>query len=163
LIVDTTAREITHRVNFDGWYEFDAVDNSGTRLYLIHHFAAQPERYEVAKYSFQTGQMQAPVVDKTGDLRVMAGNRVSTLPDARAIGVSALSPDLKRLLVAGRTGVLVIDAQGLKVVDRWAGTRAFRSLAFSPDGSSVYGLDGAGLARIDARTGQAGPSVASPI
>jgi len=47
------------------------------------HFALalQPTRYEVAKYSFPTGEMQSPIIEKTGKLRVMQGNRVSTLPD----------------------------------------------------------------------------------
>jgi len=259
LLVNTAAREITHRVNFDGWYEFDAIDNSGTRLYLIHHFADQPGRYEVAKYSFPTGEMQSPIIEKTGKLRVMQGNRVSTLPDpnghwqyslyrggaegafihalsldldygtawcvdlpgggsldqqlawsitlspdgkrlyavnpvldqalwynvagvspgqppalfrqsrlseanqAYGIGASALSPDLKRLLVAGSAGVLVLDADHLNVVERWAGSHAFRSLAFSADGASVFGLDRFGLVRIDPRTGHAGGSLPSPV
>ena len=259
LLVNTSTREITHRVNFDGWYEFDAIDNSGTRLYLIHHFADQPGRYEVAKYSFPTGEMQSPIIEKTGKLRVMQGNRVSTLPDpnghwqyslyrgglegafihtlsldmdygtawcvdlpgggtldqqlawsitmspdgkrlyavnpalnralwynidatspgqapvlfrqstfsgasvAGSIGASALSPDLKRLLVAGPTGVLVLDADHLNVVQRWTGTPALRSLAFSTDGVAAYGLDPSGLVRIDARTGQAARSLASPV
>jgi hypothetical protein len=260
LLVNTNTREITHRVNFDGWYEFDAIDNSGTRLYLIHHFADQPGRYEVAKYSFPTGEMQSPIIEKTGKLRVMQGNRVSTLPDPNghwqyslyrgglegafihtlsldmdygtawcvdlpgggtpdqqlawsitmspdgkrlyavnpvlnraiwynidgvspgqapvlfrqsmlsaagglqnALGTSALSPDVKRLVVGTSGGVVVLEADRLDVVERWATNHHFQSLAFSPDGASVYGLDSSGLVRIDARTGQAGQSLASPV
>jgi hypothetical protein len=272
LLVNTSTREITHRVNFDGWYEYDAIDNSGHRLYLIHHFADQPAKYEVAKYDFTSGEMQSPIVEKTGKLRVMQGNRVSTLPDpnghwqyslyrgglegafihtlsldsdfgtawcvdlpgggtpdqqlawsialspdgkrlyavnpvlSRAIwynvagvspgqppvlfrqatissasgfhlpfvtgaeakevygmGASALSPDLKRLVVAMTTGALVLDADRLSSVESWPDTHRFQSLAFSGDGTSVYGLNPSGLVRIDVRTGRVGPPLPSPI
>lgn len=271
LLVDTRAKLIAHRVDFDGWYEFDGVDNSGTRLYLIHHFADNPGKYEVAKYSFATGEMQAPIIEKTGRLRVMQGNRVSALtdpagnwqyslyrggaegafihalmldgdygaawcvdlpggtspdvqlawsltmsPDGKrlyavnailrealwysidsvsvgqppalfrqagfsqaagfqppfvtdaeakeiyGLGASALTPDLKRLVVAMSSGLVVLDPGRMTVVDRWATTHVFRSLAVSADGTSIYGLDPSGLVRIDLRTGTVGKALPSP-
>jgi hypothetical protein len=272
LLVNTSTREIAHRVDLNGWYEFDGVDNAGHRLYLIHHFAEQPGKYEVAKYDFVTREMQSPIVEKTGKLRVMEGNRVSTLTDAGGhwqyslyrggregafihslnldndfatawcvdlpgggpaeqqlawsislspdgkrlyavnsmlnkvvwynvaaispgqpptlyrqatfsssagfhlpfvtdaeakeaygLGISALSPDQSRLVVGMSGGVVILDADHLNVVERWAGSHRFQSVAFSTDGASIYGLETGGLVRIDARTGRAGDPLTSAV
>jgi len=47
----------------------------------------------------------------------------------------------------------VVDTDSLAVVDRWAGSHAFQSIARSPTGTMLYGLDGLLLVPLDLRSG----------
>ena len=144
LLVNTRTRLIEHRADFDGRFEFDGIDDSGTRLYLIHRFADQPTKYEVAKYSFATRELQAPIVEKTGRLRVMEGDRVSAVTDpgghwqyslyrggAEGAFIHAL------MLDADYGAAWCVDLPGGGSLDQ----QLAWSITMSPDGRQLYALN----------------------
>ncbi|MEP7105279.1 MAG: hypothetical protein ABI838_05495 [Chloroflexota bacterium] len=81
LVVDTQARVIAHRADLEGWWEFDGIDDHGLRLYLTHYLPDNPGRYNVSLYHVDTQAIEGPIVEKSGDLRVMEGTRLSAVTD----------------------------------------------------------------------------------
>src|ERR1700674_3141569 len=67
LLVDTSQFKVVTRIDLDGYFEFDAIDNSGTRLYLIEYTNITQGYYRVRVYEVAAGQLGSyTVVDKGG-------------------------------------------------------------------------------------------------
>jgi hypothetical protein len=78
LMIDTAASKVTHRVNLNGYFHFDAVSNDGLRLYLIQYLNGK--EYYVRLYDVSAGALDANiVVDKSDGNQAMAGIRLSGL------------------------------------------------------------------------------------
>ncbi len=76
-VVDTTLKEKPKTFEADGFYEFDAVNNAGSNLYLIHH---QPgsQNYKVEVYDLVRNRLTGySVTDKTEPNEPMYGTRLS--------------------------------------------------------------------------------------
>jgi hypothetical protein len=56
-----------------------------------------------------------------------------------------VSPDGRTLVIAGKTGMVWVDTASLKVNDRQMADWTVWSLAISPDGSTVYAVNDAGM------------------
>jgi sugar lactone lactonase YvrE len=66
---------------------------------------------------------------------------------AKELGGNAasVSPDGRTLVIAGKTGVLWVDTASLKTRDRQLAGWSVWSLAMSPDGTTLYVVDYAGM------------------
>jgi hypothetical protein len=58
---------------------------------------------------------------------------------------AAVSPDGRTLVIAGKTGLVWIDTATMKARDRQLSNWRVWSLGMSPDGSTVYGVNDAGM------------------
>jgi hypothetical protein len=58
---------------------------------------------------------------------------------------AAVSPDGKTLVMAGKTGVVWIDTATLNATDRQLSSWNVWSLAMTPDGTTVYAMNDAGM------------------
>src|ERR1700674_1824237 len=68
LLVDTSQFKVMTRIDLDGYFEFDAIDNSGTRLYLIEYTNITQGDYRVRVYDVAAGQLNSyTVIDKGGN------------------------------------------------------------------------------------------------
>jgi hypothetical protein len=67
--------------------------------------------------------------------------------EAKELGgnAAAVSPDGRTLVIAGKTGVLWVDTASLKTRDRQLAGWSVWSLAMSPDGTTLYSVDDAGM------------------
>ena len=78
-------------------------------------------------------------------------------------GGAVLSPDASVLYAVGDWGVLSVNTADLSVRGRWATRLQFLSLALTPDGSWLFGLDRRGLVAIDTRSGAAAPAIPADV
>jgi len=67
LLIDTAQLKVTNRIDLDGTFEFDAIDNTGTRLYLIEYTNITQGYYRVRVYEVGTGLGSYTVIDKGGN------------------------------------------------------------------------------------------------
>lgn len=74
-VVDATSGKISRNIALDGNFEVDALNSSGTSLYLIEHTpAVNPTNYKVRWYDLVSGQLsQGAIVDKREPDEVMIG------------------------------------------------------------------------------------------
>src|SRR5258708_11459592 len=56
-----------NRIDLDGPFEFDAIDNTGTRLYLIEYTNITQGYYRVRVYEVGAGLGSYTVIDKGGN------------------------------------------------------------------------------------------------
>jgi DNA-binding beta-propeller fold protein YncE len=67
LLISTAQLKVTNRIDLDGTFEFDAIDNTGTRLYLIEYTNITQGYYRVRVYEVGTGLNSYTVIDKGGN------------------------------------------------------------------------------------------------
>jgi hypothetical protein len=247
VVVDTSYTRKPQRIDLTGYYQFDAINNEGTRVYLIEYVS--DSHYYVRFFNVGAGALDPTVVfDKNDGSAAMAGSRLSGIasrdgqwlysvyvrPDKSAfihalsledpialcidlpgsgystnpdefhwslavnaagthlyaanaatgfvadIGIdggfpnaprvaslatrqtssifaqdvqakelgsnaAAVSPDGQTLVIAGKTGLVWIDTGSLKAGDRQLSSWRVWSLGMSPDGSTVYAVNDAGM------------------
>src|SRR5712691_10575530 len=81
LVIDTAAMKVQRRVDLQGYFEFDAIDNMALNLYLIQHLNGR--EYYVRLYDLTSGSLTSNiVVDKSDGNQAMAGLRLSGVPSA---------------------------------------------------------------------------------
>jgi DNA-binding beta-propeller fold protein YncE len=147
LLIGTAQLKVTNRIDLDGNFEFDAIDNSGTRLYLIEYTNVTQGYYRVRVYEVAAGQLGSyTVIDKGGNgtPEPMTGVRLS----------GVFSPDGQWLYsaYARQNGGAFVHALSLSqpfafcldLPDSGSSTGAFHwSLALTGDGKHLYAANGA--------------------
>lgn len=263
LLVDTSYVKKPQRIDLSGYFQFDAVNDGGGRVYLIEYITST--QYDVRFYNVTgpIGSLDPTVVfDKSDGLAAMAGSRLSgvasqdgqwlysvymrpnksafihmlslenpiafcvdlpgsgyaTNPDefhwsialspdgshiyaangpmgivsdvytgreglprvsrtvhiangqsasiiaqdvqAKELGsnAAAVSPDGRTLVIAGKTGLVWIDTASLKAYDRQLADWRVWSLGMSPDGTTLYAVNDAGMIAEMPMTGSHTPT-----
>jgi hypothetical protein len=147
LMVDTSQFKVATHIDLDGYFEFDAIDNTGQRLYLIEYTNITQGYYRVRVYEVAAGQLGSyTVIDKGGNGTPdpMSGVRLSGI----------FSPDGQWLYsVYARQGsgafvhalnLTMPFAFCLDLPDSGSPTDAFHwSLALTADGKHLYAANGA--------------------
>jgi DNA-binding beta-propeller fold protein YncE len=146
LLIDTAQLKVTNRIDLEGTFEFDAIDNTGTRLYLIEYTNITQGYYRVRVYEVGAGLGSYTVIDKGGNgiPEPMSGVRLSGL----------FSPDGKWLysVYARQGGGAFVHALNLTMPfafcldlpDSGSPTDSFHwSLALTADGKHLYAANGA--------------------
>ncbi len=79
LVVDTQFNKQPVPVDIAGSFTFDAINNDGTRLYLIQR--ADTAHYYVREYDVSAGKLDPQVIfDKSDGANAMTGTRLSGIP-----------------------------------------------------------------------------------
>jgi hypothetical protein len=147
LLIGTTQLQVTNRIDLAGTLEFDAIDNTGTRLYLIEYTNVTQGYYRVRVYEVAAGQLGPyTVIDKGGNgtPEPMTGVRLS----------GVFSPDgqwLYSVYARQNSGAFVHAlnltqpfAFCLDLPASGSPTDAFHwSLALTADGKHLYAANGA--------------------
>ncbi len=143
LVIDTAAMKVQRRVDLQGYFEFDAIDNMALNLYLIEHLNGR--EYYVRLYDLTSGSLTANiVVDKSDGNQAMAGLRLSGIPSADGHWLFSVyvreheAPFVHALSLDGPFA-FCLDLPGSGYLDdpsemNW-------SLALSPDGSRLYAVN----------------------
>jgi hypothetical protein len=147
LLIDTSQFKVATRIDLDGYFEFDAIDNTGQRLYVIEYTNVTQGYYRVRVYEVAAGQLGPyTVIDKGGN------GTPDPMSGVRLSGV--FSPDGQWLYsVYARQGsgafVHALNlsapyAYCLDLPDSGSPTDAFHwSLALTADGKHLYAANGA--------------------
>ena len=147
LVVSTTDFKWVTRVDLDGYFQFDAIDNTGLRLYVIEYTNLTQGYYRVRVYEVAAGQLGPyTVIDKgnNGVPEPMTGVRLS----------GVFSPDgnwLYSVYARQNSGAFVHAlnlsspyAYCLDLPDTGSPTDSFHwSLALTVDGKHLYAANGA--------------------
>jgi DNA-binding beta-propeller fold protein YncE len=147
LLVDTSQFKVATHIDLDGYFDFDAIDNTGQRLYVIEYTNPTQGYYRVRVYEVAAGQLGSyTVIDKGGNgtPEPMSGVRLS----------GVFSPDGQWLYsVYARQGsgafVHALNlsqpfAFCLDLPDSGSPADAFHwSLALTADGKHLYAANGA--------------------
>src|SRR5689334_15713724 len=143
LVIDTAAMKVQRRVDLQGYFEFDAIDNMALNLYLIEHLNGR--EYYVRLFDLTSGSLTANVVvDKSDGNQAMAGLRLSGVPSADGHWLFSVyvreheAPFVHALSLDGPFA-FCLDLPGGGYLDdpsemNW-------SLALSPDGSRLYAVN----------------------
>jgi hypothetical protein len=149
VVLDTAFERPVRRVDLDGVFEFDALDNAGRSLYLIEYGDdwSAADTYRVRRYDLDTGALDPAVVaDKRNGETEMAGHRQAAVasPDGQWLYslylhqpgelafVHALNLDQGYAVCID----LPVEALGEALdLGRWG-------LIGSPDGETVYAANG---------------------
>jgi hypothetical protein len=79
MVVSTSFNLVPKRIDLQGYYDFDAISNDGSRLYLIEHGGAG--YYRVRLYQVPAHLLDPQVVvDKTNPSESMSGLKLSGIP-----------------------------------------------------------------------------------
>jgi hypothetical protein len=147
LLVDTSQFKVATRIDLDGYFEFDAIDNTGQRLYVIEYTNVTQGYYRVRVYEVGAGQLgDYTIIDKGGN------GTPDPMTGVRLSGV--FSPDGQWLYsVYARQGsgafvhalnLTAPYAYCLDLPDSGSPTDAFHwSLALTADGRHLYAANGA--------------------
>ncbi|MGH7759811.1 MAG: hypothetical protein ACREOY_00095 [Candidatus Dormibacteraceae bacterium] len=147
VLIDTSQFKVATRIDLDGYFEFDAIDNSGTRLYLIEYTNITQGYYRVRVYEVTAGKLGPyTVIDKGGN------GTPDPMSGVRLSGV--FSPDGQWLYsVYARQGsgafvhalnLTMPFAYCLDLPDSGSPADAFHwSLALTADGKHLYAANGA--------------------
>ncbi|HXI97212.1 MAG TPA: hypothetical protein VNG04_13860 [Candidatus Acidoferrum sp.] len=147
LLVDTSQFRVAAHIDLDGYFEFDAIDNTGQRLYVIEYTNITQGYYRVRVYEVAAGRLGSyTVIDKGGDgtPEAMTGVRLS----------GVFSPDggwLYSVYARQGSGAFVHAlnltmpfAYCLDLPDSGSPSDAFHwSLALTADGKHLYAANGA--------------------
>ena len=143
LVIDTAAMKVQRRVDLQGYFEFDAIDNMALNLYLIQHLNGR--EYYVRLYDLTSGSLTSNiVVDKSDGNQAMAGLRLSGVPSADGHWLFSVyvreheAPFIHALSLDGPFA-FCLDLPGRGYADDPAEMQW--SLAMSPDGSRVYAVN----------------------
>jgi DNA-binding beta-propeller fold protein YncE len=147
LLIDTARLKVTNRIDLDGTFAFDAIDNTGTRVYVIEYTNITQGYYRVRVYEVGAGQLgDYTVIDKGGN------GAPDPMSGVRLSGV--FSPDgnwLYSVYARQGSGAFVHAlsltqpfAFCLDLPDSGSPTDAFHwSLALTADGKHLYAANGA--------------------
>jgi hypothetical protein len=149
-----------HALNLDGPFAL-CLDLPGSG------YAANPDEFHWSLAMNAAGTHLYAANGATGivtDLPIDGGTpgqmRAAKLNDSQTAGIfgvldaqakelggnaAAVSPDGRTLVIAGKTGVLWVDTASLKARDRQLAGWSVWSLAMSPDGTTLYVVDYAGM------------------
>jgi hypothetical protein len=147
LVVGTADFKVLTRIDLDGYFEFDAIDNTAQRVYVIEYTNVTQGYYRVRVYEVLAGQLGPyTVIDKgnNGAPEPMTGVRLS----------GVFSPDGNWLysVYARQGGGAFVHALSLfapyayclDLPDSGSPTDAFHwSLALTADGKHLYAGNGA--------------------
>jgi hypothetical protein len=148
LVIDTTASRIKHKVDLNGFFEFDAISNDGLRLYMVQYLNGTG--YYVRMFNLDTGTLaDNVVVDKTDpSASPMAGLRLSGVASADGHMLFSVyvrehqSPFIHALSLDG-PWAFCLDLPGSGYADVNGDSAMNWSLALSPDASKLYAVNAA--------------------
>lgn len=142
-LIDTTTRKTTRTISLNGNFDVDALNASGTVLYLIEHLpGVKPDRYQVRAFDLAPGTLRkGALVDKREIDQVMAGYPTDSI-------ASPNGEWLFKLYVGMQEGHAFLHALNLKDGYAWyidlpsgdgdPATLEKYSLALAPDGNTIY-------------------------
>ncbi|GAC1512722.1 MAG: hypothetical protein NVS1B3_16650 [Candidatus Dormibacteraceae bacterium] len=164
LLIDTRQLTVAKRIDLDGTFDFDAVNNYGQSIYVVEYPNAADSYYHVRVYEVVAGKLGAYTVANKGEPNeVMSGVRLSGVfsPDGQwlySLYARANKGAFVHALNLSQPFAFCLDLPG----SGWSsGSNAFQwSLAMTQDGRHVYAANGAiGLVtQIDNLDGNA-PSI----
>jgi hypothetical protein len=130
-----------YSTNPDEFHWSIAMNAAGTHLYAAN--GATGIVADLPIYGGTPGQMHAAHLNNS---QLGQGFGVLNV-EAKEFGgnAAALSPDGQTLVIAGRTGVVWIDTASLKTRDSQLTGWRISSLGMSPDGSTLYAVNDAGM------------------
>ena len=143
LVIGTAPLRIQYTVALPGQFEFDAIDNLATNLYLIQRLDGRD--YYVRRYDLTTGSLSPDIIfDKSDGGQAMTGLRLSGVPSADgqwlfSIYVRAHQAPFIHALSLGAPFALCLDLAGRGYGDdpgqmNW-------SLAMTPDRTQAYAVN----------------------
>jgi DNA-binding beta-propeller fold protein YncE len=147
LLIDTSDLKVAKRIDLNGVFDFDAVNNNGQSVYVVEYPNAADSYYHVRVYEVPAGQLGAyTVADKGGPNEPMTGVRLSGVfsPDGQWL-YSIYARDNKGAFVhalnLSAPFAFCLDLPGAG----WTSDpNAFQwSLALTPDGRHLYAANGA--------------------
>ena len=161
LVLDTTYATKPKRIDLNGYFTFDAVNNGGDRVYLIEYLSNTGYQVRFYNLGASSGYLDPTVVfDKSDGSSAMAGIRLSGVPshDQHWLYSVYVRPDRSAFIHAlNLEGPIAfcIDLPGSGYATNpdefhW-------SLAMSADGLHLYAANGATGIVADLQTGDGGP------
>ncbi len=161
-VVSTAFKSAPRRFQLEGWFRFDAVDDSGQSVYLIEYLAGGQGSYQVRRYDLARGVLDATVIAEKGELnRPMRGRALQGLysPDGGLhLGLYARSSGVGFIHVLPLTPQIqfafCVDLPG-RFSD--AATQMAWTAAVTADGSRLYAANevlGVAIAMTIPRAGQ---------
>jgi hypothetical protein len=146
VLIDTQQFNIAKRIDLNGKYDFDAVNNSGQNVYVIEYPNPKDSYYHVRVYEVLNGRLaDFFVIDKTEPNEVMTGVRLSGVysPDGQWL-YSLYSRENKGAFVhalnLNQPFAFCLDLPGPGSLGN--GNAFEWSLAIAPDGRHVYAANG---------------------
>jgi hypothetical protein len=130
-----------YATNPDEFHWSLAMNAAGTHLYAANGATGIVGDLPIDKGA--PGQMRAAKLNDS-----LSGGIFGVLNvEAKELGgnAAAVTSDGRTLVIAGKTGVIWVDTASLKAHDRQLTSWSVWSLAMSPDGTTVYAVDGAGM------------------
>ena len=178
LLIDTQLFNVAKRIDLNGKFDFDAVNNTGQSVYVIEFPNAADSYYHVRVYEVLAGQLGPyTVVDKGGPNEIMTGVRLSGVfsPDGQwlySLYARADKGAFVHALNLNGPWAFCLDLPGSGYSSNMSALQW--SLAITPDGRHVFAANGPmGLVtRIDnldggqpaiKSTGRIGSAVSSAI
>jgi hypothetical protein len=81
VVLDSAFARPPRGVDLDGDFWFDAIGNSGDKLYLLEYTSAESrEKYQVRAYNLSARLLDPQVVVAKGESAVMRGTRLASIP-----------------------------------------------------------------------------------
>jgi len=145
MILDTSFRDSPKRVELNGSFYFDAIDDYATRLFLIEvPSPQQPTQYQVRAYDLTQGALQArPVIDKTAARPIMQGTRTSSVASRDGQWLYTLYVNAGRGAFIHALNVAQGFAQCIFLPrPERAGTDFAWSIAMTADGARLFAANG---------------------
>jgi DNA-binding beta-propeller fold protein YncE len=146
LLIDTQLFKVEKRIDLNGKFEFDAVNNTGQSIYLIQYPNPADSYYHVRVYEVLAGRLgDYTVVDKGGPGEIMTGVRLSGIfsPDGQwlySLYARANQGAFVHALNLTSPYAFCLDLPGSGYASN---SNAFQwSLAMTPDGRHVYAANG---------------------
>jgi hypothetical protein len=163
LLTDTSYSAPVRRIDLQGYFQFDAVDNNGLWIYLIQ-FVSSTE-YFVRRYDMAAAQLDPTVIfDKSDGSAAMSGLRLSGVASAGGHWLFSVYARQDKsafihMLSMDNPIAFCIDLPGSGLSSD--PTEMYWSLALSRDGSHLYAANLAKGVVVDVDTGGNGlPSIA---
>ncbi len=147
-IVDTRQGRTDPPITLDGDYAFDAISNDGAHLYLVEHPTPDATRYRVRIYDRRMGQLvEQAVVDKTvsspdGLMRGIYTTSVAGPHGEWNFGLyfnPSRGPFVHALNLQAQYAQCILD---IPAGAGAPGRKGLWSLARSPNGATVYAVNG---------------------
>jgi hypothetical protein len=145
VVVNTSFNLVPKRIDLQGYYEFDAISNDGSRLYLIEY--GSPGFYRVRLYQVPAQLLDPQVViDKTNPNESMSGLKLSGIPsqDGHTLySIYARPSDAPFIhaLDLSQPFASCIDLPGRGYQSDF--NALHWSIAMSPDGAKLYAANAA--------------------
>ena len=160
LLVVPTRGGAPRRVDLKGWWEFDAISDDGTRLYLLEYLYGNAYRVRVYLMGDQKLDPQV-VVDKTDPRESMAGVRLTSVGSADGqyeYTVYARETEgafIHALSLGGPPISFCLDLPGSGYANTFDEFRW--SLVMNPEGTTLYAVNAAIGAAVEIGIGNAEP------